>query len=296
MGVKEKVKSLLGSLLTARRINRESELPQPFRSEVVRALFQLNFVEHLPQPAPFAGYEAFHLGEGEFRYLFNEIFAEASYLFKADTDCPIIVDCGSNIGMSILFFKKLYPSARIIGFEPDPLTYETLKTNIEHNRLSNVLVHPYALGERDEMIDFYRAIESGRSDLRMSMIKERNSGFKCAVNCRKLSSFIDEEIDLLKMDIEGAEHQVLRELSESGKLRLIRRVHLEYHHHIDGTSDLLSKTIQLLEDEGFGYQLKTTSARWPTPCFQDVSIYCYRKGNFEVPVRKTAVPTRIGSQ
>ena len=44
------------------------------------------------------------------------------------------------------------------------------------------------------MIDFYRAIESGRSDLRMSMIKERNNGFKCAVNCRKLSSFIDEEI------------------------------------------------------------------------------------------------------
>jgi hypothetical protein len=60
-------------------------------------------------------------GRASFLYLFEEIFAKASYLFHSDTDRPL--DCGSNIGMSVLFFKKLYPAARITAFEPDPRTY-----------------------------------------------------------------------------------------------------------------------------------------------------------------------------
>jgi hypothetical protein len=62
-------------------------------------------------------------GRASFLYLFEEIFAKASYLFHSDTDRPLIFDCGSNIGMSVLFFKKLYPAARITAFEPDPRTY-----------------------------------------------------------------------------------------------------------------------------------------------------------------------------
>ena len=178
--------------------------------------------------------------------------------------------------MSILFFKKLYPAARIIGFEPDPLTFDTLKTNIAHNALSNVIVHRCALGGRDETRDFYRATEPSRSDLTMSTLKERHHGATLAVDCRRLSTFIVEEVDLIKIDIEGAEHEVLLDLASSGKLRLIKQMHIEYHHHINSDVDSLSRTIRLLEDEGFGYQLKATSSRWPTPRFQDISIYCYR--------------------
>src|SRR5262245_6977657 len=59
-------------------------------------------------------------GGASFVYMFEEIFAKASYSFHSDTDRPLIFDCGSNIGMSVLFFKKLYPTARITAFEPDP--------------------------------------------------------------------------------------------------------------------------------------------------------------------------------
>jgi FkbM family methyltransferase len=209
--------------------------------------------------------------------LFNEIFVDARYLFISDNPRPIILDCGSNIGLSILFFKLLYPHARIIGFEPDPPTFEALTSNIGRNSLSNVVVHPYALGDRDENILFYRNTNQDRSELTMSTLKRRNSGREITVQCRKLSAFIIEEIDLLKLDVEGVEHSVLQELSASGKLHKIKQIQLEYHHHIDVGSDVLSATLGLLEREGFGYQIQTSPTRQPAPHFQDISIYCYRK-------------------
>src|SRR5690606_3275073 len=44
-----------------------------------------------------------------FIYQYKEIFADNSYRFESENDHPVIIDCGSNIGLSILFFKELYP-------------------------------------------------------------------------------------------------------------------------------------------------------------------------------------------
>src|SRR5271169_1281292 len=71
-----------------------------------------------------------------FRYeylvvLFEEIFLTGDYFFSTTTSSPNILDCGSNIGMSILYFKNLYPDARILGFEPDPDTFGMLRRNVE---------------------------------------------------------------------------------------------------------------------------------------------------------------------
>src|ERR1700693_4874079 len=56
--------------------------------------------------------------------LFEEIFIRQDYIFVSRRPDPLIIDCGSNIGMSILYFKRRYPKARIIGFEPDPATFD----------------------------------------------------------------------------------------------------------------------------------------------------------------------------
>jgi hypothetical protein len=53
------------------------------------------------------------------------------------------------------------------------------------------------------------------------------------------------------------------ELADSGKLRYVRRLHLEYHHHIDATADKLSSMLRLIEDNGFGYQLRSIAKPWP---------------------------------
>jgi hypothetical protein len=64
-------------------------------------------------------------------YLFKEIFIYNSYEFLSTKKNPFILDCGSNIGMSILYFKYFYPNCKIYAFEPDPETFELLKFNIK---------------------------------------------------------------------------------------------------------------------------------------------------------------------
>ena len=98
-------------------------------------MLRLKRSTRFPTTVSVVGCEFAHRGERAFRFLFNELFADACYSFRAQTDSPLIFDCGSNIGLSILFFKKLYPKARVIGFEPDPLTFQTLRENSERNSL-----------------------------------------------------------------------------------------------------------------------------------------------------------------
>ena len=70
----------------------------------------------------------------------------------------------------------------------------------------------------------------------MSTLRQRHDGPAAVVPSRRLWEFIRSDIDLLKLDVEGAEDAVMDELADSGKLRYVRRLHLEYHHHIDASA------------------------------------------------------------
>lgn len=74
----------------------------------------------------------------EFFPLFRDIFIRKDYYFETKSSSPYIIDGGGNIGMSVLFFKYLYPSSRIAVFEPSPSIFEVLKKNIEINKLQGV--------------------------------------------------------------------------------------------------------------------------------------------------------------
>ena len=214
--------------------------------------------------------------------LISEIFFQRIYSFDAGSPSPLILDAGSNIGMSILFFKRLYPRCRVIGFEPDPQTFELLKTNVQGNRWEGVEMHNVALYISEGEINFYTdpdRIGSGK----MSTVRERfPESAKRAVRCQKvqtvrLSTFVQEEIDLLKMDVEGAEIAVISELAESGRLRLIKQMFIEYHHHLKTNEDKLSQMLRPLEDNGFGYQISSSSdLPWARKSVQPMLIYAYR--------------------
>ena len=85
----------------------------------------------LRNPAKLPNFRVSYFGDFQLKVLNWEIFRKGAYLFHTDKKQPLILDCGSNIGMSILFFKMLYPGARIIGFEPDPDTFEILRADPE---------------------------------------------------------------------------------------------------------------------------------------------------------------------
>ena len=227
-------------------------------------------------------------------FLFEQIFRDHEYLFRSERADPLIVDCGSNIGMSILFFKALYPEARIIGFEPDEQAYALLKRNIASNGLSGVQVHRAAVGMEDSTVDFFVDPEWSGS-LNSSTNRNLMPKKRMVVQQVRLSTFIDGRVDLLKLDVEGAEGAVLQDLVSSGVISNVDQIIAEYDHHIDENIDKLSEFLSQLEENGFGYQIATqfrdennlTSARLSRGhAYQTILVYAYQKGNTQAPLRE----------
>ncbi|MGI6251433.1 MAG: FkbM family methyltransferase [Anaerolineaceae bacterium] len=213
-----------------------------------------------------------------FIYLLETIFFQQEYGVHLSSEPELIIDGGSNIGMSVLFFHQTYPSTRIIAFEPDPRTFQYLRTNITANGLTDLIcLHQLALADKQDAIDFFIDPDIEGS-LLMSTTETRMPKQKISVRADRLSNFIDEPVDLLKLDIEGSEMQVLTDLKETGKLRMISNMLIEYHHHLHAEEDNLSTLFNLFEAHGFGYQVRgELKSPFKAREFQDLLIFAYRK-------------------
>lgn len=212
--------------------------------------------------------------------LFEEIFLNRCYFFDCDNPAPRIIDAGANIGMASCYFKTLFPGARIDAFEADKNTSDTLRATFEINGWKDCRVFPCAVSETDGEITFYSRKDETASSYNSTVAARVNKSefTEQTVQAVRLSSYIDGPIDLLKLDVEGAEMGVMRELVSSRKLAQIEQLFIEYHHHIDKTVDELGHFLGLLENNGFGYVV-TSWLNLPTwrGRFQDVVIYAYRK-------------------
>lgn len=223
------------------------------------------------------GFKVTYISFNTFFMLYEEIFVAAEYYFKSNKEQPFIIDCGSNMGMSILFYKYIYPDAEIIGFEPDIHAYKTLSKNIIENKLSNTKVYQKALTDQDGTIEFFYDSDN-ISSLQMSIMKERVSESKIEVECTTLSKYITKTVDFLKLDIEGAETLVIKNLHEHDKLKFIEEMVIEYHHHINKDEDNLSEILSLLENNNFGYQINSKiDTPYKSSFMQDIMIYAYKK-------------------
>ena len=212
-------------------------------------------------------------------FLFQKIFLQNSYYFTCNTKTPFIIDAGSNIGMSVLYFKKLYPNSNILCFEPDPVTFRILNKNIKQNGLTNIKTINKAISSNEKPIIFYTNNDAPGHPC-MSIISTRinNQTKPITIPSAKLSSFINREVDFLKMDIEGAETDVIQELAQSKKINLIKQMIIEFHHHIyPNKKDLLATILKTLEDSGFTYQINADcSFPFVKEQKQDILIFAYK--------------------
>jgi FkbM family methyltransferase len=217
-----------------------------------------------------------YLSAYSLRILYGEIFVKEEYRFSCDTETPVIFDCGANIGMATLYFKWLFPQSNIVAFEPDPTTFRALRRNIEENHLSEVSVHNVALWSENGVVPFF-VPEGQPGSLVMSTNPSRNQGKQITVPSRRLSEYIDGPVDLLKLDVEGAEHQVVWDLVQSGKVEQVRQMLIEYHHNISADSGRLGTFLSMLENCGLRYQISSLfSPVAQHDQFQDVLLHAYR--------------------
>jgi len=179
-----------------------------------------------------------------------------------------------------IFLSLSNPSqARIIGFEPGKNAFKVLLENVRRNNLSDVDVYNKACANKDGTITFFTD-SSNQGCTRMNMM-EKTHGCTTfdTIECVKLSPFVDRPVDLLKIDVEGAEYMILEELASTGKLALINNMIIEYHHHLFNPSeDKLSSFLKILEDNNFGYQLSVDGGDHTQPReAQYPMIYAYKK-------------------
>jgi len=129
----------------------------------------------------------------------------------------IILDIGSNIGASIIYFHRQFPDANIFGFEPHPDTFRILQENVGH--LRGVTIFNYGLGATDQRIAIsadkvnFGAFSTG------GRFKDRGhpaATVECEV--RRLDDVLREigiaQVDLIKIDCEGAEADVFSTLPD----------------------------------------------------------------------------------
>jgi len=218
-------------------------------------------------------------------FLFRDVFLQGTYYFKTDNPTPTILDCGANIGSSVLFFKWLYPNAIIHAFEPSPSIFAKLEKNVSNNHLSQVFCHNVALSDTKTTLSFFEP-EGVQGSLTGSLTQARNAGKSVEVQAIKLSDFIGENsissIDYLKMDIEGAETAVIDEMAATHTLGIIKQAGIEYHHQIAGQDASLGHFLQTIEQEGFQYNVFAEGLPSKIGEMQDVHLFLnqqYQKNN-----------------
>ena len=207
-------------------------------------------------------------------FLFSEVFLSGGYRFDCDRPDPTVVDGGANIGFATLYFKRLFPEAVVHSFEANPGAFRFLEQNVRDNNLSDVHLHCNALWSHDGEIDFFVNGDTGM--LRGSVRADRGGGTRVIVNAVRLSQLISQldRVDAVKLDVEGAEHEILGELLSSGLLARPERYLIEYHHQIGGDRPHLAEFLRPLEEAGYRYHVAATMQR--VDHFQDILIHAVR--------------------
>ena len=191
---------------------------------------------------------------------FEILFLEREYRFRTATRRPRILDCGSNIGLSLLFFKREFPDCEIQAFEPDPRTFALLQRNVERNSLAGIKLHNLAVGNSAGLRNFFHD-PSHPGSVCMSVLPAGGLPACEEVQAARLSDFVYEETAFLKLDIEGAELEVIQDLAERKKLRLIRAMVVEIHPGLFPGRDIFPQLRTLLEEHGFLWEIRSGSLR-----------------------------------
>jgi FkbM family methyltransferase len=136
-------------------------------------------------------------------WVLRQVLIDGEYSVSAERP-RVVLDLGSHIGTSILYFRAVYPEARIIGIEPDPEAFKLLEQNAAP---LDVEIHRLAVAATDGPVSLFGTGEPWFSTL-------YGTGEPTSVEGRSLDSVFQQlglrRVDLLKVDIEEAEYDAFR--------------------------------------------------------------------------------------
>ncbi len=147
-------------------------------------------------------------------YTINDVFVTGSYETNLER-VRTIIDLGANIGISVLWFRLKYPEAQIRAYEPGAAAFATLQKNFAHD--AKIELHQAAVSASGGEISFFESDRSTQSSFFRS--DEAVERLVASVTLDEIVG--DESVDILKIDIEGAEFDVLQSTRALPHVRLI---------------------------------------------------------------------------
>lgn len=239
-------------------VSRPGDIPALFRDRANNHRYRKNLPSHGPVEGVFSRIRLAVPNRTDLEQ-FEEIWVGQAYGMREDfVPKPhwTVVDVGANVGCFSLWAAAHMKKGRIWAFEPVPATFSYLQQNIVGNRqrwpLVQIQAHSYAVTDTSGTLSMLIVAEStGWNRLIAEEVMARETRPVIQVPAKPLDSLLPETpVDLLKVDVEGAELQVLRGAART--LLGTTRVVMEYH-----SADLLRESWQLLETAGFRLILVT---------------------------------------
>lgn len=176
------------------------------------------------------GYRIGFRNHGQLLDMFEEIFILKAYEPMLRRNGGVIIDCGANIGLSVLYFRMTCPGADIVAFEPHQRAFDLLAENVKCNQLTGITLHPCALSDHKGTASLY-----GNEDYTLNMSLNRQYAgypktFEQETPVMRLSELLREKTFLVKIDVEGSESVIIEDLLGTNKLSTIQNLIIEYHY------------------------------------------------------------------
>jgi FkbM family methyltransferase len=196
--------------------------------------------------------------------LLEEIFINKIYEIKLIYP-NLMIDEGSNIGVTALYFSSKFPNLKILYFEPNPSASKYLEKNTKKNKIT---CYNYGLGSSERTSNLY-SNQAGSTTATLYTHHEKFPKIDKVV-IKKLSSYVNSEVQLLKIDTEGAEFEILEDLLNSRKIRFIKNMIVEFH-MMSLNSKIIEYHINQIISEGFKVEYL------PADKFSDNTTVFFRK-------------------
>ena len=173
--------------------------------------------------------------------VFKQILVNEDYNIDLNFEPKWIIDCGANIGLSALYFKKKYPKSKIVAVEPEKNNFKLLKLNLE-NHIDITCINA-AIWYKNT----YLKIIDKKIGNYAFMIEESDNSDDSDIIATSIGEIVDkfciDSIDILKIDIEGSEKEVFSNNIEKW-LPITKVLIIELHDHFrEGASDSFFKAI-----------------------------------------------------
>ena len=179
-----------------------------------------------------------------FAGIFHNYFRREQFRFPVEGESPLIIDGGANAGLSVFYWKHLCPGARVCAFEPDPKAFAALTANC--GDLAGVSLKQLALWTHSDGMSF--TAEGSDGGYLSQLVPKKDSRKEIRVQSVRLRDLLVEPVELLKLDIEGAEIEVLLDCAE--RLSLVKWMFVEYHGFINKPLNL-GEFLRAIENAGF---------------------------------------------